>query len=193
MTIMHQMSEDLSPGSDQSGGQLEYQEMFDRRALHDIASLPSNGQQAQEEEFEHQQEYHQNQPHMHQHHQQQHHFQHPHNPYMEMQQRRRSPVQSYPGHPTWHMARPHPHFVANYGNPYFAQQHHQGMMSSHGHKHVTDTKPRFAKHEVEVLEAEFQKNHKPSSIIKRALAAKMAVEVPRINVGPFSCLLQACR
>jgi hypothetical protein len=49
------------------------------------------------------------------------------------------------------------------------------------HKNVTESKPRFAKHEVEALEAEFQLNHKPNSLTKRGLAEKMGVEVPRIN------------
>lgn len=46
----------------------------------------------------------------------------------------------------------------------------------------TDPKPRLSKEEVESLEKEFAKNPKPNSSIKRDLAERLAVEVPRINV-----------
>jgi hypothetical protein len=165
---MDHISEDMSPGSDHSRDQT-VQEMFDNRDFHDMEdSLSFSSQQEQERERQHQQHQHQ--------------IYHQHHPYMHMQHRKQSQSHMYPGHPTWHTARPHPHFVTAYGNPFFAQQHHPTLMLAHAHKHVTETKARFAKHEVEVLEAEFQKNHKPNSIIKRGLAEKMGVEVPRINV-----------
>ncbi|SPN96914.1 uncharacterized protein DNG_00433 [Cephalotrichum gorgonifer] len=47
--------------------------------------------------------------------------------------------------------------------------------------HRTETKPRLSKAEVEQLEAEFQKNNKPSSSVKKGLAEQMRVEVARIN------------
>jgi hypothetical protein len=49
-------------------------------------------------------------------------------------------------------------------------------------KTTTETKARLDKKHVEVLEAEFQKNQKPSSIVKRELAEQMGHEVARINV-----------
>lgn len=98
---------------------------------------------------------------------------------MQVQHPKRIQPHMYPGQPVWHAGRPHQHFVAAYGNPFFAQQHHPTLMLHH--KNVTESKPRFAKHEVEALEAEFQLNHKPNSLTKRGLAEKMGVEVPRIN------------
>ena len=48
---------------------------------------------------------------------------------------------------------------------------------------VTESKPRLSKEEVDILEAEFQKNHKPSTNIKKSLAESMRVENARINVS----------
>lgn len=45
-----------------------------------------------------------------------------------------------------------------------------------------ESKPRLAKAEVEQLEAEFQKNHKPNSSVKKGLAEHMRVDIARINV-----------
>ncbi|PTB65386.1 homeobox domain-containing protein [Trichoderma citrinoviride] len=53
--------------------------------------------------------------------------------------------------------------------------HHQQM------SRTTESKPRLSKEEVEVLEAEFQKNHKPNSSTKKALAESMRVDHARIN------------
>jgi hypothetical protein len=50
---------------------------------------------------------------------------------------------------------------------------------------TTESKPRLSKEEVEVLEAEFQKNHKPNSSTKKALAESMRVDNARINVRSF--------
>ncbi|KAI5465970.1 hypothetical protein BGZ63DRAFT_119764 [Mariannaea sp. PMI_226] len=62
---------------------------------------------------------------------------------------------------------------------YSAQQshlvHHQQMARA------TESKPRLSKEEVEILEAEFQKNHKPNSSTKKALAEQMRVDNARIN------------
>ncbi|KAF5616463.1 uncharacterized protein FTJAE_12956 [Fusarium tjaetaba] len=44
-----------------------------------------------------------------------------------------------------------------------------------------ESKPRLSKEEVEILEAEFQKNHKPGSSTKKALAESMRVDNARIN------------
>jgi hypothetical protein len=61
---------------------------------------------------------------------------------------------------------------------------HQGhLLHHHQMSRTTETKPRLSKEEVEVLETEFQKNHKPNSTIKKALAESMRVDNARINVG----------
>jgi hypothetical protein len=53
---------------------------------------------------------------------------------------------------------------------------------SHSYHDRNETKPRLAKQEVELLERRFQENHKPSSSLKRQLAANLGVHVGRINV-----------
>ena len=45
-----------------------------------------------------------------------------------------------------------------------------------------DPKPRLGKDEVQLLENEFQKNPKPSSLRKREIADLLEVDNPRINV-----------
>jgi hypothetical protein len=56
----------------------------------------------------------------------------------------------------------------------------QVARGTHGDK--SDTKPRLSKGEVEILERQFQEQHKPSSNTKRQLAERMGVEIARINV-----------
>ncbi|KAL2756202.1 hypothetical protein ACRALDRAFT_210610 [Sodiomyces alcalophilus JCM 7366] len=59
----------------------------------------------------------------------------------------------------------------------------QGTLIHHDHgARTTESKPRLAKEEVEKLENEFQRNAKPTSIVKRQLAVEMRVETARINV-----------
>ncbi|RDA87917.1 hypothetical protein CP532_1708 [Ophiocordyceps camponoti-leonardi (nom. inval.)] len=62
------------------------------------------------------------------------------------------------------------------------QTHHNRHLVHPNHmSRATESKPRLSKDEVEVLEAEFQKNHKPSSSTKKALAESMRVDNARIN------------
>ncbi|PHH69826.1 hypothetical protein CDD80_6465 [Ophiocordyceps camponoti-rufipedis] len=61
------------------------------------------------------------------------------------------------------------------------QSHHNRHLVHHHVSRATESKPRLSKDEVEVLEAEFQKNHKPSSSTKKALAESMRVDNARIN------------
>lgn len=59
-------------------------------------------------------------------------------------------------------------------------------MIQHGAR-TTETKPRLAKDEVDKLEREFQRNHKPNSSLKKQLAEEMRVDIARINVlTPYS-------
>jgi len=81
-------------------------------------------------------------------------------------------------------------------NPYFIlQQSHQRQMMGHGGmppNKQTEPKPRLAKDEVELLEAEFQKNPKPSSGRKREIATQLNVDHPRINVGVrYRCVIRS--
>lgn len=81
-------------------------------------------------------------------------------------------------------------------NDYSASQVHfarsMAAYQTHYHGHLvrqqqmsrpTESKSRLSKDEVDVLEAEFQKNHKPNSSTKKTLADSMRVDVPRINVS----------
>lgn len=45
------------------------------------------------------------------------------------------------------------------------------------------TRPRLTKEQVEVLEAQFQANHKPNSVVKRQLAMQTKLSLPRVAVG----------
>ncbi|PHH84717.1 hypothetical protein CDD83_1503 [Cordyceps sp. RAO-2017] len=73
-----------------------------------------------------------------------------------------------------------PNYLADSMESY--QTHHNRHLVHHHHmSRATESKPRLSKEEVEVLEAEFQKNHKPSSSTKKALAESMRVDNARIN------------
>jgi hypothetical protein len=63
------------------------------------------------------------------------------------------------------------------------QTNHHHLVHHHQMSRTTESKPRLSKEEVEILEAEFQKNHKPNSTTKKALAESMRVDNARINVG----------
>lgn len=73
----------------------------------------------------------------------------------------------------------YPAYLAESMNAY--QTHHSRLLNQQMGR-TTDSKPRLSKEEVEVLEAEFQKNHKPSSATKKTLAESMRVDTARINV-----------
>lgn len=64
-----------------------------------------------------------------------------------------------------------------------AYQAHHSRLINQQMSRTTESKPRLSKEEVEVLEAEFQKNHKPNSTTKKALAESMHVDNARINVS----------
>ncbi len=63
---------------------------------------------------------------------------------------------------------------------------HQQRLHNQQMPRTTESKPRLSKEEVEILEAEFQKNHKPNSTTKKALAESMRVDNARINVSCFA-------
>jgi hypothetical protein len=65
------------------------------------------------------------------------------------------------------------------GNAVLARQ---AMLQQSSAGKITESKPRLAKEEVEQLEAEFQKNPKPNSSLKKGLAEQMHVDIARINV-----------
>lgn len=70
-------------------------------------------------------------------------------------------------------------YLADSMEAYQNQHHH--LVHHHQMSRTTESKPRLSKEEVEILEAEFQKNHKPNSITKKALAESMRVDNARIN------------
>lgn len=93
---------------------------------------------------------------------------------------------SYPSSPPWQLhSRQHQHALPQYGNHYtFGGDRHQPFALGHAlqEKTTAETKARLDKKHVEILEQEFQRNQKPSSIIKRELAEQMGHEIARINV-----------
>lgn len=72
----------------------------------------------------------------------------------------------------------YPNYLADSMETY--QAHHEHLLH-HQNSRTTESKPRLSKNEVELLEAEFQKNHKPNSSTKKALAEQMRVDNARIN------------
>lgn len=72
--------------------------------------------------------------------------------------------------------------LANSMDVYQAQHQHH-LLHHQTVSRTTESKPRLSKDEVDVLEAEFQRNHKPSSNTKKKLAESMNVENARINVS----------
>jgi hypothetical protein len=85
------------------------------------------------------------------------------------------PFSTYAQFPTY------PGYLAESLDAY--QSHHNRLVQHHQISRATESKPRLSKEEVEILEAEFQKNHKPSSTTKKALAESMRVDNARINVS----------
>lgn len=77
------------------------------------------------------------------------------------------------------MPNSYPAYLAESMEAY--QAHHSRLINQQMSR-TTESKPRLSKEEVEVLEAEFQKNHKPNSNTKKALAESMHVDNARINV-----------
>lgn len=63
----------------------------------------------------------------------------------------------------------------------YQTHHHHHLVHNHQMSRTTESKPRLSKEEVELLEAEFQKNHKPNSTVKKGLAESMRVDNARIN------------
>lgn len=72
----------------------------------------------------------------------------------------------------------YPTYIADNMDHY--QAHHQRLLNQQMPR-TTESKPRLSKEEVEILETEFQKNHKPNSTTKKALAESMRVDNARIN------------
>lgn len=83
------------------------------------------------------------------------------------------------------------------------QQHMDEFYMTHGQPEYTDfvphgqfeeeyedagdvaARPRLSKEQVNILEAQFQANHKPNSTIKRQLAMQTNLSLPRVAVGPL--------
>ena len=103
---------------------------------------------------------------------------------------------SYPSSPSWQLhPRQHQHALSHHGNHYtFGSVRHHPFALAHAihAKTTSETKARLDKKHVEILEQEFQKNHKPSSIVKRELAEQMGHEVARINVRTHCVAAPVC-
>jgi hypothetical protein len=71
----------------------------------------------------------------------------------------------------------------SHGHYFDMPSHSTSMMTPNGMPEKTESKPRLAKEEVDVLEGHFQAHNKPSSGTKRELASRMNVDIARINVS----------
>lgn len=90
--------------------------------------------------------------------------------------------------PVFHLPLDYPQYADPQHRPYPVPRRANSMTNlnqvargHHGEKN--DTKPRLSKGEVEILERQFQEQHKPSSNTKRQLADRMGVDIARINVS----------
>lgn len=75
----------------------------------------------------------------------------------------------------------YPQYWHNSLDSYQSHPHQQHLVHHQQMSRTTESKPRLSKEEVEILEAEFQKNHKPNSSTKKGLAESMRVDNARIN------------
>lgn len=89
-------------------------------------------------------------------------------------------------------------FVVRYGAPEYAEfgyPHPAYYEEFDDMSGEPSTRPRLTKDQVEVLEAQFQANHKPSSVVKRQLAMQTMLTLPRVAVSHFSsqvCFTKLC-
>jgi hypothetical protein len=72
----------------------------------------------------------------------------------------------------------------HYGGPEFADFGYAagGFYEEYEEAGEPSTRPRLTKEQVEVLESQFQQNHKPSSVVKRQLAMQTMLSLPRVAV-----------
>jgi hypothetical protein len=63
-----------------------------------------------------------------------------------------------------------------------AQQFQSSMALPNASMEMNETKPRLGKDEVDILEREFKRNPKPTTMTKRQFAEDMGVDLSRINV-----------
>jgi hypothetical protein len=74
-------------------------------------------------------------------------------------------------------------FYTNYGGHEYADFVYPEMMQDEfAEMEEISTRPRLTKEQVEVLESQFQANHKPNSQLKRQLAIQTKLTLPRVAV-----------
>ncbi|CAL3964144.1 unnamed protein product [Diplocarpon coronariae] len=88
---------------------------------------------------------------------------------------------SYQSHQ--HRPQPFPHEQMPYadGLPRYAVPHSAQLIVMPSGAKANETKPRLGKDEVDILEREFKKNPKPTTLTKRQFAEDMGVDLARIN------------
>lgn len=99
-------------------------------------------------------------------------------------------LQQSQGHAMYPPYMQHPQqmeeYVVAYPGPEYAEfgYHHGGYYEEFEDMNgEPSTRPRLTKDQVEVLEAQFQANHKPSSVVKRQLAMQTMLTLPRVAVS----------
>jgi Homeodomain len=88
---------------------------------------------------------------------------------------------------TYFTFRPHqPQAVDDFYS--YCQNEHTDFMQYHEDYEelgAVSTRPRLTREQVEVLEAQFQANHKPNSILKRHLAVQTRLSPARVAVSSY--------
>ena len=74
-------------------------------------------------------------------------------------------------------------FYMTYGHPEFNEyMPHGPYQEDYEDMGDAPTRPRLTKHQVGILEGQFQANHKPNSMVKRQLAMQTNLSLPRVAV-----------
>jgi Homeodomain len=100
------------------------------------------------------------------------------------------PIFYHPG-PYHHYVQQPAHQVEDlympYGHPDYPDYlHHGPFADEYEDAGEVATRPRLTKEQVGVLEAQFQANHKPNSMVKRQLALQTNLSLPRVAVSRSS-------
>lgn len=82
------------------------------------------------------------------------------------------------------------YYPSTYGSDYTDFMYSGMVQDEFGDMEEIATRPRLTKEQVDVLESQFQANHKPNSQVKRQLAIQTKLTLPRVAVSvprPIRC------
>lgn len=87
-------------------------------------------------------------------------------------------------YPPYLQPQPFDDHYMQYGHPEYTEYLTQGAYhDEYDDANEVATRPRLTREQVEVLEAQFQANHKPNSTVKRQLALQTNLSLPRVAVS----------